>query len=156
MGLPEMVHRLRKVKTIPKIKEKRKKNNSKNTTKNGVAKNVTSKNATSSKNTTKNVPKVNKNISSKNATKNRSKQSQSKKKSNPSNPSNAGMTTPKNDPKEKDADFSASKFFVAAIPDFDKKFSPKRGNESKQQSGQSSGGNLDSLGFNSLGRFSKF
>merc|ERR1711865_400136 len=135
-----------KSKNSSKDKGKKKKNNSKNTTKNGVAKNVTSKN----------VPKVNKNISSKNATKNRSKQSQSKKKSNPSNPSNAGMTTPKNDPKEKDADFSASKFFVAAIPDFDKKFSPKRGNESKQQSGQSSGGNLDSLGFNSLGRFSKF
>ena len=75
------------------------------------------------------------------------------KKSNPSNPSNAGMTTPKNDPKGKDADFSASKFFVAAIPDFDRRFSPKRGNESKQQSGQSSGGNLDSLRFNSCNIF---
>ena len=54
----------------------------------------------------------------------------------------------------KDAGFTASKFFVAKIPTFDKQSEGK-----SQQSGQSSGGNRDDvvpLGFSSFGKFSKF
>jgi|TARA_B110000208_G_scaffold168872_1_gene209277 hypothetical protein len=74
------------------------------------------------------------------------------------------MTTPTargqtSDPKQADG-FSVSKFYVPKIPDFDKSFSPKHGNESKlqQQSGQSSGDHdgIAPLAFSSVGRFSKF
>jgi len=59
----------------------------------------------------------------------------------------------------KDAGFTASKFFVAKIPTFDKEASPTRSEGKSQQSGQSSGGNRDDvvpLGFSSFGKFSKF
>jgi hypothetical protein len=72
------------------------------------------------------------------------------------------MTTPttaKGSTGKQEPGFSASKFYVAKIPDFDKEFSPTRNESKLQQSGQSSGGNHDDiapLGFSSFGTFSKF